>query len=321
MPRGMWKRAEGRVALCARWAAGVALLGMGLLFVMILVSALPALWPLSAPQGGGGVFSGTWQPYEGHFGILPMICGSLLLAVSALALAWPLALALCCHTLTSPRSPLVKPVRCCVRFMAAVPTVVYGFAAIFLVTPFIRAGLAGIGGGGSGFCWLTAALMLALLALPAMVLVLEAALAPRLERLCPGGLALGFTRLELLYFFVFPASRRALLAAGLLGFGRALGDTLLPLMLAGNAPQLPSGLTDSLRSLTAHMALVTANEVGGAAYNSLFAAGALLLLVSAGTSLGFRRLRGVAEEAGPASARPASAGPASAGTGRDKGNA
>ena len=74
--------------------------------------------------------------------------------------------------------------------------------------------------------------------------------------------------------------------------GRALGDTLIPLMLAGNAPQAPLALGDSLRTLTAHMALVTANEVGGAAYNSLFAAGALLLLITAVTSLALRRLRG-----------------------------
>lgn len=79
-------------------------------------------------------------------------------------------------------------------------------------------------------------------------------------------------------------------SSAVLGFGRAVGDTLLPLMLAGNAPQVPESLTASLRALTAHMALVTSNEVGGAAYNSLFMAGVLLLAVNAAVSLTVRRL-------------------------------
>ena len=275
---------RGRRAFpAAGLAAGVALTGIALLFAMVVISAVPVF----VQQGGGGVFSWSWRPYEGRFGILPMIAGSVLLSASALALAWPLALALCAWFVTSPKSLFRVPVRACVRLMTAVPTVVYGFAAVFLVTPFIRAGL-----GGSGFCWLAAALVLALLILPTMVLILEAGLAPRLEALCPGGLALGLSRMDLLWFFVFPKSRNVLLSAALLGAGRAFGDTLIPLMLAGNAPQVPSGLGESLRTLTAHMALVTANEVGGAAYGSLFAAGALLLVISAATNVALRRLRG-----------------------------
>ena len=132
--------------------------------------------------------------------------------------------------------------------------------------------------------------MLSLLALPTMVLILEAGLRPRLDRLCPGGLAVGLTRFELLWFFVIPQAKTTLLAAAVLGFGRIVGDTLLPLMLAGNAPQVPDRISEGVRTLAAHMALVTANEVGGAAYDSLFAAGALLLCINAAASLLLRRL-------------------------------
>lgn len=283
MPFPGSQRGEGLGALPARLAAGVALLGIGLLFAMIVISAVPAF----LHQGAGGVFTWSWRPYQGEFGILPMLAGSVILALSALFLAWPLSLAVCCWSITARSNPFRRPVRACVRLMTAVPTVVYGFAAVFLVTPLVRAGL-----GGSGFCWLAAALVLALLTVPTMAFVLEAGLAPRLAALCPGGLAVGLDRLELLWFFVLPQARKTLLAAALLGAGRAFGDTLLPLMLAGNAPQAPAGLGDSLRTLTAHMALVTANEVGGAAYNSLFAAGALLLVITAATSLALRRLQG-----------------------------
>ena len=276
------RRGGRRSALLVRLAAGTALSGVGLLFAMVIIFAIPAFMH----QGANGVFTWSWRPYQGEFGILAMLAGSVVLAISALLLAWPLSLALCCWLLTSPKSLFLAPVRGCLRLMSAIPTVVYGFAAVFLITPLARSWL-----GGSGFCWFSAAVVLALLVLPTMVLILEAGLAPRLEKLCHGGLAVGLDRLELLWFFVLPQSRNTLLAAALLGLGRAFGDTLIPLMLAGNAPQVPLALGDSLRTLTAHMALVTANEVGGAAYNSLFAAGALLLIITAATSLALRRLR------------------------------
>ncbi len=281
MPQAGAHTGESRAALPAL-AAGLALLGIGLLFAMVIIAALPAF----LDHGAGSVFTWSWRPYRGEFGILAMLSGSVILSVSAPLLAWPLALALCFWIITSPRSPFLVPVRGCLRLMTAVPTVVYGFAAVFLITPLVRAGL-----GGSGFCWLAAALVLTLLVLPTMALIMEAGLAPRLSALCPGGLAVGLDRMELLWFFVLPLSRKTLLAAALLGLGRAFGDTLVPLMLAGNAPQIPAGPGDSLRTLTAHMALVTANEVGGAAYNSLFAAGALLLAVTALTSLMLRRIQ------------------------------
>jgi phosphate transport system permease protein len=260
-------------------AAGMALLCIALLFAMVLAFALPVF----VKMGGGGVFSCNWRPYQGEFGILPMLTGSVLLSFSTLLLAWPLSLAVCCWILDSKPGFLRGLVEGLLRFMTAIPTVVYGCAAVFLLTPLIRSGL-----GGSGMCWLSAALMLTLLVLPTMALILEAGLKPRLESLCPGGLALGFIRLELLWFFILPRSHKTLVAAALLGFGRAIGDTLLPLMLAGNAPQVPGGLLESLRTLTAHMALATSNEVGGSAYNSLFTAGALLLVINTAVSLSAR---------------------------------
>ncbi|WP_304679777.1 PstC family ABC transporter permease [uncultured Desulfovibrio sp.] len=267
-----------------RLAALLAVCGVGLLFVMVVAAALPVL----LRPGPGWPLEWLWQPYEGHFGILPMCLGSLALATFALCAGWPLALGLCCWLLTEEARaarPLARLTGGLIRFMTTIPTVVYGFAAVFLLTPLVRTAL-----GGTGMCLFAAGVMLTLLILPTMVLVLEAGLAPRLERLCPWGQALGFSRLDLLRLFVLPKAGRNLAAAAVLGFGRAVGDTLIPLMLAGNATHVPGGLTESLRTLTAHMALVTANEVGGAAYNSLFVAGLVLLLVNAGASLALRRL-------------------------------
>lgn len=262
-------------------AAGFVLASVILLVVMIVVFAGPALFE----QGNLGIFTWHWNPYQGLFGILPMVMGSIILSFSALFLALPLAISLCSLMLTAPKHLAVKVLQAAIRFMTAIPTVVYAFVGVLLLTPLVRLTFAG-----SGLSLLTATLVLALLIMPTMVLVLNSGLGAKLDELCPHGLAIGLDKFELLWFFVFPRSKKTFLAAGLLGFGRAVGDTLIPLMLAGNAPQVPQGLGQSLRTLSAHMALVTANEVGGAAYSSLFMAGFLLLGISALVSIISRAL-------------------------------
>lgn len=263
--------------------------GMLLLFLMIIAFALPVF----AESGTGGPFSWLWAPGRGSFGILPMLVGSLCAAGLAVAIGWPLAFALCCWLLCPEpgESVFLRKLRAVtgalVRLMTAIPTVVYGFAAVFLLAPVIRQAL-----GGTGFSWLTASLMLSLLILPTIVLVLQAGLGARLEAVALSGLSMGFGRMELLWYVVLPQSRGTLLASAVLGFGRAVGDTMLPLMLAGNATMVPDSLMSGMRTLTAHMALVTANEVGGAAYQSLFMAGLFLLVVNAAVSLGARRVLG-----------------------------
>lgn len=264
-------------------SVALAAAGMALLFLMVVAFALPAF----LQGGGGGPFSWSWSPGKGEFGILPMMAGSLLMASLAVVPGWIMGLCLCCWLLASSGRGNVwhTLVGGLVRVMTAIPTVVYGFAAVFLLAPFIRTAF-----GGSGFSWLTAAIMLSLLILPTVVLVLQAGLGPRLEAVRLSGAALGLSRLELLWYLVLPASRGTLLSAAVLGFGRAVGDTMLPLMLAGNAPVMPESMLSSLRTLTAHMALVTSNEVGGAAYDSLFMAGLFLLFINAVVSLVIRRM-------------------------------
>lgn len=275
-------------AFLLRTAAFMAVSAVALLFLMIAAFAVPAF-----TAGGGSPFSWRWAPGQGQFGILPMIAGSLVLGCSAVLPGWLLGLGLCGWLLcpARPGNRLSAAARAVVeglvRMMTAIPTVVYGFAAVFLLVPAVRLGL-----GGSGFSWLAASVMLSLLILPTVTLVLQAGLKPRLEAVVMAGAALGLSRLETLWFLVLPQARGTLLASAVLGFGRAVGDTMLPLMLAGNAPVSPGSPLSGFRTLTAHMALVTSNEVGGAAYDSLFMAGLILLAVNAAVSLGIRRMGG-----------------------------
>ena len=168
-----------RAGFWLSYAAFLVIAGTVLLFCMILAAALPAFFE----PGPGSPFGWTWQPYQESFGILPMCLGSLALASFALILGWPLALSVCGFLLTE-ESPSLRPFRkassVLVRFMTTIPTVVYGFAAVFLLTPLIRRAF-----GGSGMCLLAAGLILTLEILPTMVLVMQAGLSPRLSRLCP----------------------------------------------------------------------------------------------------------------------------------------
>ena len=165
--------------------------------------------------------------------------------------------------------------------MAGIPTVIYGLAAIFILVPLLRE----IFRSGSGFCLLAAVIMIVLLILPVMVTMLDNHCRPLARQIHLAGYALGFSDVQIICHLVLPYCTQGMLAAALLGFNRAIGDTLLPLMLAGNAPQLTGNALHSIRSLTAHIGLVISTESGSAAYNSLFAAGLLLLLISVSVTL------------------------------------
>ncbi|WP_058913379.1 PstC family ABC transporter permease [Entomohabitans teleogrylli] len=278
-------------------ATGLTAGAIGLIFLMVLAFAWPVFFP-SAAGADIGLFSWQWRPAAGLFGILPMIVGSVLLAISAVSIAWLLSLGISVWLLSAAGGATSRTRRWLqwliaglIRFMTSVPTVVYGFVAIFLLVPIVREAA-----GGSGLNWLSASLTLSLLLVPTMVLVMEAGLRPRMEQISLSASALGFSRAQSVTYFVLPQGKRCLLTALALGFGRGIGDTLIALMLSGNWPQIPYHAADSLRTLTAHMALVTANEVGGAAYNSLFAAGAILLLINVCVSLGLRMLNRRAEQ-------------------------
>ncbi len=245
----------------------------GLAIILLLGMIISFMAPIVVHEGIGSLFLLTWFPKQGFFGLLSMIIGSFLLAMLALIIGLPLSVGISLWSLSRvSNSLIVKSVKFLIKSMTAIPTVVYGFTAIFLLIPFVRNFF-----GGSGFSLLSAGIILSILIVPTMVLIITSALQPRLETVCPEALAVGFSRLELLLFFVIPSSLRVIITAAIIGFGRAIGDTLISLMLSGNTPQVPQSFTEGFRTITAHIALVSANEVSGSAYSSLFLAGFILL--------------------------------------------
>ena len=254
---------------------------LGTVIAFILISGIDALL-----KGRGlSFFNANWNPNAGHFGILTMIQASILLAVSSLCIGWCLSLGCCCILNGLAPKFMAKILMLVLTLMAAIPTVVYGFAAVFLLVPIIREAL-----GGTGFCWLTASMMLALQGVPTMTFIMNGAVHTISAETKLTASALGLSSTEHLSRVVIPVAYKSLISAAILGLGRAVGDALIPTMLAGNAIRFAKTPIDSMRTLTAHISLVLSSDIGGGEHLSLLIAGALLLIFCAVVSLVSRRL-------------------------------
>ncbi|MHC4225565.1 MAG: PstC family ABC transporter permease [Planctomycetota bacterium] len=281
--------AHGRERLVEAFLKAAAALAGATVFGILLFLLYFCL-PLFDGDGLRAILSSDWRPFHGHYGILPMVVGSLLMSLFALLVAFPAAVGVCAfaHGLGPP--PLARAVLVVVHFMTSIPTIVYAFVSAILLVPFVRSAF----GGGSGYSLLAGTCVLSVLILPTIVLMIHAwwrGAGPGIRVTCA---TLGLTRTQEIFWVLLPASARALFVAAILGFGRAVGDTMIALLLAGNAPQFPSSPLESIRTLTAHIALVLAVDAESTAYLSVFASGLILLLVTAGLHLAARWVRALA---------------------------
>ena len=265
----------------AAWLTAAA---VGAVLLFLLVSA----WPLLVSGEILGTLQGSWRPFgePARHGIGPMVLVSLLMAGGAVALAFPLAVGVAVFIHGAGPHWLRGPVQALVAFLTGVPTVVYGFVAVMLLVPLMRR----LDAGTTGYGLLPSILTLALLILPTMVLVLDARLGRQDRRWMQTGLALGMTPAQALQHILLPQARGGLVTALVLGLNRALGDTLVALMVAGNAARVPGNLLDSVRSLTAHIALVLATDTFSPEYRSVAAAALVLFAMTSGLTLWIRHL-------------------------------
>lgn len=261
------------------------------LFAVLAVLLGGIVWS-TARTGLSGLwdaFSMSWNPQKGQYGIVPILWGSFVLAISSTLLAIPMCLGLLAFVWGEELTLAKCAVRLLVRFMVSIPTVVYGFCAVILLVPLMREGFAG-----TGLHLLTSSLVLALLILPTMTLVFDTALQQlgSDKNLFLATAALGLNRRQYFWLVAMPAQKRWFMVAVLLAMGRALGDTMLPLMLSGNAPVWPEGPLSSFRTLATHIGLLTATEITPNIELTLYLAGTLLLLTSTGANICGRFLSG-----------------------------
>ena len=230
--------------------------------------------PIILKQGVGNfLFSKDWYPGEGKFGILAMIVGSLFVTLGAMFIGAIFGFG-CAIVLTQfcPRR-LVSIIKPAIELLAGIPSVVYGSIGVVILVPFIRDYL-----GGPGLSVLAASIVLGIMVLPTVTSISVDALqaVPRAYR--EGSIALGATQWQTTWMVVLKAARSGLVAAFILGMGRAVGETMAVIMVAGNTLEIPLGLTSPVRTLTSNIAL----EMGyasGAHRQALFATGVVLFVI------------------------------------------
>jgi phosphate transport system permease protein len=252
------------------------LLFLFIIFIFILIEGLPLFYEVGVRNIVLGM---KWAPTKASFGIFPMIISSFMVTFGALVVGAPLALA--CATYLSEYAGkktklFLKP---SLELLAGIPSVVYGFLGVVYIVPIIREHL-----GGAGFSILSTSLVLGIMILPTITSISFDSLMSVPSAFREGSLAMGATKWQTISRVVLPAARSGILASFILGMGRAVGETMAVIMVAGNALKIPTSLLDPLRTLTSNIALELAYATGDHR-RALFSTGVVLLVIIMGLNL------------------------------------
>ena len=227
--------------------ACISIVSVLLICVFLLANGLPAIKEIGIKNF---LLGEIWRPSSNEFGILPMIVGSLYVTLGALVIGVPIGIFTAAFMAKFCPPVLYKPLKSAINLMAGIPSVVYGFFGLVVLVPFVRNYI-----GGYGMGVLTASILLGIMILPTIVSVSESAIRAVPNSYYEGGLALGASHERSIFFVVLPAAKRGILASVILGLGRAVGETMAVIMVAGNQAILPSSLTSGVRTLTTNIVM------------------------------------------------------------------
>jgi phosphate transport system permease protein len=254
--------------------------GVSILSAAITLVILGFMIYLSFPVFSEGLFfnmlTKPWSPDQGLFGLGPMIIGTLCIALLALTISFPVSLG--CSFFIGILSPkgLGRHFKKIVELMTAIPTVIYGFVGIFLLVPLVRE----IFLKGSGMCILSASIMLAILISPTMILFFVQSFKMVPQNYLNAVDVLGGNITQKFFYVILPNARKGMITGVILSFGRAVGDTLIALMISGNSVALPGSILDSARTLTAQIALLIAADFESIEFKTLFVCGICLYIIT-----------------------------------------
>ncbi len=233
--------------------ACLSILAVALICVFLFINGLPAIAEIGADE----FFTGRrWKPLSGLFGIFPMIIGSLYVTAGAILIGVPIGVLCAVFMARFCPARLYRFLKPAVELLAGIPSIVYGFFGLTVIVPLMQ-----YLGGGSGKSVLTASVLLGIMILPTVIGVSESAIRAVPESYYQGALALGATHERSVFAATLPAARSGILAGVILGIGRAIGETMAVVMVAGNQAVLPGSVFDGVRTLTANIVL----EMGYAA--------------------------------------------------------
>lgn len=228
--------------------AVISILAVALICVFLFANGIPAMQEI----GFFNFLTGTeWRPGNKIFGILPMILGSLYVTGGALIIGVPIGILMSIFMARFCPQKIYKFLKPIVDLLAGIPSIVYGFFGLVVLVPFIRENVENC----RGQSILTAAILLGIMILPTIIGAAEPAIRAVDASFYEGALALGATHERSVFSVIVPAANSGILAAVILGVGRALGETMAVMMIVGNQPRVPDSILQGVRTLTTNIVL------------------------------------------------------------------
>lgn len=234
-------------------SACISIIAVALICVFLFANGIPAIHEIGFFNFIGGK---VWKPTNDIYGIFPMIIGSIYATAGAIIIGVPAGIFTAVFLSSFCPEKLYRILKPLVDLLAGIPSVVYGFFGLMVIVPFIRNTF-----GGSGTSLLAASIILGIMILPTIISVSEASLRAVPKSYYEGSLALGATHERSVFRTILPAAKSGVFSGVILGIGRAVGETMAVIMVAGNQAVIPSSLIKGMRTLTANIVL----EMGYAA--------------------------------------------------------
>ena len=280
--------------------ACISILAVALICIFLFANGVPTIFEIGPLDFLVGT---TWKPGNDIYGILPMILGSIYVTAGAILVGVPIGLLTAIY-MSRFASPAVNKVMLpAVQLLAGIPSVVYGFFGMVVMVPAVQAmvksdffrHVLGVRGG-KGMSLFTAALLLGIMILPTIITVSKTSLDAVPASYYEGSLALGATHERSVFFAVLPAAKSGVLSAVILGIGRAIGETMAVVMVAGNQTWMPQGLFQGLRTMTSNI-VIEMGYAAGLHREALIATGVVLFVFILIINLCFSLVKGAEKNA------------------------
>lgn len=233
--------------------ACASILAVILICAFLFANGIPAI-------GEIGIFNfllgETWKPGNDIYGILPFILGSIYVTAGAIIIGVPVGLLTAIFMARFCPKNIYRFLKPAVDLLAGIPSVVYGFFGMVVMVPFVRDFFGRtLGFGGNGSSMFTASVMLGIMILPTIISVGESSIRAVPNSYYEGSLALGATHERSVFCTIVPAAKSGIMAGIILGIGRAIGETMAVIMIAGNQPRMPKGIFEGVRTLTSNIVM------------------------------------------------------------------
>jgi len=268
------------------FCAVFSIFALGCICVFLFANGLPFIGRI----GFRNIFGATWNIHEEAYGILSMIVASLYVTALSTSIGVAVGLFTAISLYKFCPKKLVSPIRQMINLLAGIPSVIYGLFGMIIIVPFLRDV---VSPNGVGYGILAASLVLSVMILPTIVSVSLDALNAVPKSYHEGALALGATKAQSVFLVCLPSARSGIFAAIVLSIGRAIGETMAVIMVIGGSPAMPKSLFQSVRTLTANIAM-GATELRGDAATALVSTGVVLFFFTLLLNISFSLLKGVA---------------------------